>query len=86
MRLAILLLGVLALPACFSPDEPPCAFSCGDNNLCPNDYQCLADGYCHLHGQPGDCKYPDASAAATDGGDMSTMPVDAGADLVSPDM
>jgi hypothetical protein len=60
--------GLCALPGCFEPDQPPCAYACGDNGLCPTDYQCLPDGYCHLHGQPGSCLYPDASAALTDGG------------------
>ena len=62
MKRAILVLA-LVLPACFSPVEPQCSFACGPNGACPEDYQCLADGYCHLHGDPGSCGYSDLAAS-----------------------
>ena len=71
MRHVLLLAALVGFAGCFEPEEPLCAFQCGDNNLCPDDYMCLADGYCHLHGMPGDCMFPDASVPATDGGDMN---------------
>lgn len=89
-RLACLLalLVPLALGGCFDPDEPPCAFSCGDNGACPTDYMCLSDGFCHLHGKPGACGFPDAAQPGTDmhvGMDLMT-PEDGGTDAQAPDL
>jgi hypothetical protein len=44
--LRALLLLVLAA-GCFSPHQPPCAFSCADDGICPSGYSCQADGVCH---------------------------------------
>lgn len=76
MRYALILFALLGLGACFEPDEPLCAFQCGDNNLCPDDYLCLPDGYCHLRGQAGDCKFPDGSVVIPDGGDDMSVATD----------
>jgi len=78
MRLALLFMAALAFSGCFDVDEPLCSYACGDNGLCPDDYQCLPDGYCHLHGTPGSCGFSDASAPD------SSVP-DLGADLSSND-
>jgi hypothetical protein len=51
--------------SCFAIDQPPCSFACGPGGTCPDDYQCLADGYCHLHGAMVNCGYTDAAVAAT---------------------
>ena len=82
--IALLVAAAAALPACFSPEEPACAFRCDDSannqNRCPENYTCQADGYCHKNGTSSVCPYPDASA--TQQPDMSRMP-----DLtVPPDM
>jgi hypothetical protein len=43
----VLGLGAVATPACFSPQRPPCAFSCARDQACPADYSCGGDGFCH---------------------------------------
>jgi hypothetical protein len=57
--------------ACFSPMQPPCAFSCADDGVCPAGFTCQADGVCHRDDGPATCDIPpqiDAGdAAATDG-------------------
>ena len=66
----MLVIFVLAItPACFSPETPACAYACGPGGLCPNDYSCMADGYCHYKGTTGQCPYPDAGAQ--DASDLS---------------
>jgi hypothetical protein len=67
----LLLACLFALPACFSPDQPPCAFACSDDGKCPEEYLCLSDGYCHLHGQMTACGFTDAAAAPDAGQDAS---------------
>jgi hypothetical protein len=58
----LLLLALLAGAGCFSPTQPICSFACGDSDpKCPQDYVCLGDGYCHLHGDPTSCGFSDAS-------------------------
>ena len=45
--LAVATLGA-AVPACFKPDHPACAFSCADPpHTCPSGYTCGADNLCH---------------------------------------
>lgn len=66
---------LLGLPSCYTPYEPICSFRCGDNAACPANYQCLADNYCHLHGQAGDCGYPDLKMPDQNVADLS-MPED----------
>jgi hypothetical protein len=78
---ATVLLGALALsasilsPGCFSVDEPICAYKCGTGNICPDDYTCMDDGYCHKNGTTGSCGYSDAAMAPPDlsVGDMSEV-------------
>ncbi len=74
--LRALLVCALAAVSCYSPSEPLCSFQCGDNRACPADYQCLADNYCHLHGQAGDCGYPDLAmpSSSTDMKADAAMP------------
>jgi hypothetical protein len=83
MRRLLLALALVSFAGCFDPEEPLCAFACGDNNLCPDDYQCLPDGYCHLHGQAGECTFPDASANFSDAGGDLGAPNDGG-DMTAP--
>jgi hypothetical protein len=54
---------VALLPACFNVEQRPCTFACGSNGECPDDYKCLADGYCHLHGDPTSCGYSDLAVS-----------------------
>lgn len=66
----------LAVRGCYTPDQPVCNYRCdtsADNNgHCPWDYECRADGYCHLKGSTGMCPFsmPDMSAVP----DMSMAP------------
>ena len=46
-RLALLLLVVARLTACFNPTQPGCAFSCAGDGLCPSGYSCGTDLICH---------------------------------------
>ena len=69
-----LVLAALLLAACFNVDERPCSYACGPAGQCPDDYMCLSDGYCHLHGNPQACGYsdlavPDLSMDLSTGGD-----------------
>src|SRR5579862_740258 len=57
----VLLTALVLAAGCFNVDERPCTFSCGPNGECPDDYQCLKDGYCHLHGDTTSCGYSDLS-------------------------
>lgn len=53
IRAAAFVVGVAAwglLGSCFAPTYSDCAFRCGTQApLCPDEYECRADGYCHLH-------------------------------------
>ncbi len=58
---ALTLTMALFCAGCFGVDEPQCSFACGPNGECPDDYQCMSDGYCHLHGNNDPCGFSDAS-------------------------
>jgi hypothetical protein len=64
-----------ALPACFSPQQPACAFSCARDGLCPPGYVCGGDGLCHRADGVGHCLLTpaDAGDAGADG-DASAAP------------
>jgi hypothetical protein len=62
---ALLALG-LALPGCFSPRQPACAFSCAADGLCPAGYSCGGDGVCHRDDGQGTCEIPSQVDAARD--------------------
>jgi hypothetical protein len=69
------------LAGCFSPHQPPCAFSCVTDGLCPSGYLCGADGFCHREGDQGMCDLAsdggqDAADAAPDGDAGADAPVD----------
>ena len=69
---ALLLLGASAAGAagCFSPHQPPCAFFCADDGLCPSGYSCQEDGVCHRDDGQGICDIDAGSAGdAGDAGD-----------------
>ena len=75
---ALLLAFTLLSVGCFDVDEPLCTFACGDNGLCPDNYMCLPDGYCHLHGTAGSCGYPDAAMFLPDLSGSADMSSDDG--------
>jgi hypothetical protein len=51
---------------CFSPKQPPCAFSCAADGLCPSGYTCADDGVCHRDDGQGTCDIPSQIDAAQD--------------------
>ena len=70
--LAALVLVAAALAGCFSARQPPCAFSCAADGLCPTGYSCGTDGVCHHDNDPGACDIPgqiDAGGAGDAGAD-----------------
>jgi hypothetical protein len=70
LRLA-LLLGVAAA-GCYSPAQPPCAFSCAADGVCPSGYSCAADGVCHRDDGQGTCDIPSQIDAGGDGAPDAT--------------
>lgn len=59
MRATLLFFALaVGLGGCFKVDSPVCAYSCGDNGECPDNYVCNAsDGYCHRKDYTGECPY-----------------------------
>ena len=55
VRLAVLLLAVARLTACFNPAQPGCAFSCAGDGICPSAYSCGTDLICHRDDGQGTC-------------------------------
>ena len=64
------------VPACYSPPEPACGFTCGPNGACPDDYSCLS-GRCVLAG---------ASCGAVDASVLRDVSIDTPVDAFSPDV
>lgn len=57
----------LGLVRCFNPDLPACAYICNTAEpRCPDEYECRADGYCHLRGSTEACSYSMDLAPAVD--------------------
>jgi hypothetical protein len=76
LRFLLLFAAAMAAGAgCFSPNQPPCSFSCAANGDCPAGYSCAADGICHHDGDQRTCNIP-AQNDAAQGPDAD----DAGAD------
>jgi len=69
---AALLLAAAALAGCFSARQPPCAFSCAADGVCPAGYSCGTDGICHHDDDTGTCdisaQLDAGGAGAADGG------------------
>ncbi len=64
----------LLLSQCYVPTYSDCAFRCGTTApLCPEQYECRTDGYCHL---------PDSVAVCSLGNDLSVM-IDLATDAAS---
>ena len=83
LRSTVVLLAV-AVAGCFSPNRPPCAFSCVDDGICPTGYSCQSDGLCHLDDDQGVCVIPPLTDAAPDavdaGSDDAALPDGSGSD------
>lgn len=77
------LLGLVAgllLSQCFVPTYSDCAFRCGTTTpLCPEQYECRSDGYCHLPDSAAVCSLSDLSVAIDLATDAASAP-DAGTD------
>jgi hypothetical protein len=65
MRLALLLLAVARLTACFNPAQPGCAFSCAGDAICPSGYSCGNDLICHRDDGQGTCSIQTDAATQT---------------------
>jgi len=76
---ATILFGLVAglgLSQCFAPTYADCAFRCGSQApVCPEEYQCQADGYCHR---------PDSTAVCAIALDFAS-PRDLGTDSAAAD-
>jgi hypothetical protein len=60
---------LLAAPACFSLNEPNCAFTClNPPHLCPTNYSCGTDFLCHRNGATGPCAVTPPGDGAADAG------------------
>jgi hypothetical protein len=64
LRLALLLLAVARLTACFNPAQPGCAFSCAGDGICPSGYSCGNDLICHRDDGQGTCSIPTDAATS----------------------
>jgi hypothetical protein len=81
---SFVLVSSLTLAGCFDVQTPTCAFACGPNGECPDDYKCQPDGYCHFKDRLNvPCNFSDAAIApdlsaslsqSSDGGDLSMAP------------
>lgn len=71
---AAMLLAAASFSGCFNVDKPTCSYVCSDTApACPDDYECRADGYCHLKGTTEACAFSDAAVPL----DMSmSLPAD----------
>ena len=59
---AALVLAAASFSGCFNVDKPTCSYACSDTDpKCPEDYECRADGYCHLTGTTEACAFSDAA-------------------------
>lgn len=80
---ATCLAGLLAA-GCYKTPKPECAFLCGDDSACPDDYRCAPDGWCkrvdlapeHVC-EPGQPDASTADARALDAAAPDAAPPDA---------
>lgn len=66
LALAVVFGAGLFAGACFSPNQPACAFSCAEAGVCPDGYTCGDDKICHKIGATGVCGLGDAGTANSD--------------------
>lgn len=66
---ALVLVGAVAVAACYGPSVDPCRVSCASDAECPGGAVCGAGGRCHPADQPAACSAAgDAGIDAPDGG------------------
>ena len=60
MRSLSLVIALLVVGGCYSPDKAKCAFKCGASDpQCPSGYTCGGDQYCHQKGSEAEmCDFP----------------------------
>jgi hypothetical protein len=68
----LLILGLVALPACYAPDREACRIQCGPGGACPSGSACGPSGYCQTPGESpfcgaGDAAPPSDGASPPDG-------------------
>jgi hypothetical protein len=62
-----------AVTGCFSPRNPPCAFTCiTAGNLCPDSFTCGTDGLCHRDGAEDVCGLSSPYDAGADTSEAGT--------------
>jgi len=69
-RCLVLATMAVAMGSCFSPHNPPCAFTCVTAPDCPDGYACGTDGLCHRNGATESCNLQspyDGGVAGTSG-------------------
>ncbi len=67
LALFLMLAPLFLFSDCFAPTYSDCAFRCGPSDpLCPDEYECRGDGYCHLPSSVVTCAMPDL-APSSDG-------------------
>jgi len=80
LRRALLLAALVAPAGCYEPRQPPCAFSCAADGVCPSGFTCGTDGVCHRDDSTGICDIePQVDAAQDTAGDAGAADGD-GAD------
>jgi hypothetical protein len=70
--LLVVVLAAAGLGGCFSPRQPGCAFSCAGDQLCPENYVCASDGFCHRNDGLGACTLEATEDAADGAPDAAT--------------
>ena len=68
------------MTGCFSAPQPPCAFTCVGDGVCPAGYSCGGDGICHRDDSQGTCDIPLPIDAAQDTGGVGPGNDGAGSD------
>lgn len=60
-RLLLAATAATCFGSCFTPTYSDCAFRCAAvAPLCPAEYECRSDGYCHLPDSTAQCAAPGA--------------------------
>ena len=84
VRLALLLLAVARLTACFNPAQPGCAFSCAGDGICPSGYSCGTDLICHRDDGQGICSIQtDAATSDAKADTKADTKTDTASDAIS---
>lgn len=80
-RAALALAAGVVLSQCYAPTYSDCAFRCGPAApMCPEQYECRVDGYCHLPASMVICAVAHDLGVALDLATAAASAVDAGTD------